>query len=1231
MTYVAKNLFSRITRMPVRLSLVGVCIGLFVFVWIVDASSEFIVSTVSEFGAGTSTNVTITDAGGGNGDAALTLGIETSDQMQISSSSARVFDNAKWLAQTFTAGQNGFLTKIILSLDRNNSSNTDGEVMVEIRTTESGTPTSTVLTSAAMAAVLINKNGETDYHVSFTSPPSMASGTVYAIIVYRSGSGTITADYNWYSGGNSNQYANGGRYEINTGAAHPSWAIQNAGKGDLRFQTFYRAYPATGMLSSSVLDSATSTSRFLTLSWNETLFAGHDITFKARASPFLFNATDILPGWISLGSVNSSIDLSAFFAGSYRYFQWQATFFGTATTTPRLHDVNVSYNRPPLSQSQSIHTNEDALLVITLVGTDLDNDTLFFATSTSPAHGTLGIISGNQMTYTPAQNYVGMDFFDVRASDGTTESPAAAISITIDPVNDAPVVNSVLITPSVPKTNDVLTANINASDIEGDALTYTYQWKKNGADILGATSDTLDLAPRSAGDKGDVIAVEMVALDLSGGVSAPVISSGIIIANTAPAASHESIILNEDTNATSTFSAVDPDSGDILSYEIVTHPDPLLGSLGPISGNEVLYTAMADAHGADSFAYRASDGTDWGDSAAINVSINSVDDFVILDAVGNKIVNELVTLVFTAHATDVDADPETIVYSLVNQPSGAAIDSATGEFSWTPAEDQGPDDYTFEVHAASGGDIDEQSNDEEHITVTVHEVNEMPTVSNVSTSTLINASTTVSVNGQDSDMPANTLSFFIVNAPGHGTAGDFFDTDVNYVPALNYSGFDTFTFRAFDGSAYSTTATATIAVVAPPLAIPAAGTFTQAQSVTLASAGATEIRFTIDDTNPSCTTGTIYTHPISITETDTIRAVACFATFASSVHSFTYTIDWHISSDHIDDLWTNNIFTPVNGLSSSTTAVSVNQHAEINIQMGAGTSTVEIFSGTIITQTGSSTFSASDMNARIVAPDMVVVDSSNTLIASLEWGIPGITLEFSSPITIHIFVGTALNGETLHVRRSVSGTGIWTQEGIVDPATCLVAQGICTFSATKASFYAATTPASVPSSSSGSSSSGGSAASGSSNSGAAALGTSGGSGVSSALAVSVTATAAAQIILLPEIPDAVTEHSPVSEHSAVALNHIPAISPPFVQNQNTESHTKTNEIPPSRETAAIDQIQKTNEREQTSQDAQTPESRSLLAMVGSALTLGTGRIIVAIGVLSVIAGSVLALAWRFLL
>ena len=55
------------------------------------------------------------------------------------------------------------------------------------------------------------------------------------------------------------------------------------------------------------------------------------------------------------------------------------------------------------------------------------------------AHGTLTLQRRRPFTYTPAANYNGPDSFTYKANDGTVDCNVATVTITVTPVNDAPV------------------------------------------------------------------------------------------------------------------------------------------------------------------------------------------------------------------------------------------------------------------------------------------------------------------------------------------------------------------------------------------------------------------------------------------------------------------------------------------------------------------------------------------------------------------------------------------------------------------------------------------------------------------------------------------------------------------------------------------------------------------------------------------------------------------------
>ncbi len=120
-------------------------------------------------------------------------------------------------------------------------------------------------------------------------------------------------------------------------------------------------------------------------------------------------------------------------------------------------------------------------------------------------------------------------------------------------------------------------------------------------------------------------------------------------------------------------------------------------------------------------------------------------------------------LAFTAQATDPDAG-QTLSYSLgVDAPAGAEIEAATGKFTWTPTEEQGPGTYSFAVRATDNGTPPRTA--AQRATVTVGEANRAPVLPpigdrSVGEGTLI----AIDAAAADPDVPANTLAYSL--APG---------------------------------------------------------------------------------------------------------------------------------------------------------------------------------------------------------------------------------------------------------------------------------------------------------------------------------------------------------------------------------------------------------------------------------------------------------------------------------
>ncbi len=84
--------------------------------------------------------------------------------------------------------------------------------------------------------------------------------------------------------------------------------------------------------------------------------------------------------------------------------------------------------------------------------------------------------------------------------------------------NTAPVITSLVLIPSAPRTNDTLRAEVGASDPDfperpgaGQAVALTYEWLRNGVVVPGQAGSMFDLS--QLGDRGDTITVRVTASD----------------------------------------------------------------------------------------------------------------------------------------------------------------------------------------------------------------------------------------------------------------------------------------------------------------------------------------------------------------------------------------------------------------------------------------------------------------------------------------------------------------------------------------------------------------------------------------------------------------------------------------------------------------------------------------------------------------------------------------------
>lgn len=165
--------------------------------------------------------------------------------------------------------------------------------------------------------------------------------------------------------------------------------------------------------------------------------------------------------------------------------------------TWRIKTRMIDVNGPPVPARLQLTTREEVPLSLSLTATDPENEPLTFTIRRPPAHGTL---SGTppQLVYTPAPDFSGVDDFEFRVTDGTSTSKPGLVTITVTPVNDAPVVDDLVLSFVQ---GQPIAFTLPARDADGDSLQYRLVVQPPRG-VLSGTPPTLTWQP-PAGFRGE--------------------------------------------------------------------------------------------------------------------------------------------------------------------------------------------------------------------------------------------------------------------------------------------------------------------------------------------------------------------------------------------------------------------------------------------------------------------------------------------------------------------------------------------------------------------------------------------------------------------------------------------------------------------------------------------------------------------------------------------------------
>ena len=288
--------------------------------------------------------------------------------------------------------------------------------------------------------------------------------------------------------------------------------------------------------------------------------------------------------------------------------------------------------------------------------------------------------------------------------------------------------------------------------------------------------------------------------------------------NDAPVADADAYTVTEDgtltVDAAAGVLAGDTDvEGDTLRAVLVAGPANAESFTLNADGS-FAYTPAADFSGADSFTYRAFDGTDFSDPATVSLTVEANNDAPVADSDAYATDEDNTLAVDAASgvlAGDTDIDGDTLTAMLVTGPAHAEAFTlnADGSFAYAPAADfNGTDSFTY--RAFDGTD----SSDPVTVSLTVNAVNDAPTLAAWSRGT--DEDTPLPLTAADllataADVEGDRLQITLLSDPAHGTL-EVTSSDYLYRPAADFNGTDSFTYRVSDGAANSSVVTVTLTV-----------------------------------------------------------------------------------------------------------------------------------------------------------------------------------------------------------------------------------------------------------------------------------------------------------------------------------------------------------------------------------------------------------------------------------
>jgi len=385
----------------------------------------------------------------------------------------------------------------------------------------------------------------------------------------------------------------------------------------------------------------------------------------------------------------------------------------------------------PVANVDSYDVSEDETLLIDVSNGVLANDTgvsetalLLASLESEVSHGLLELSQDGSFSYTPNENFNGVDTFSYRASGDGAISSAVSVEIIIEPVNDAPLSIEDSFQGSTTANLTVVPPGVLENDLDIDSsllLVETGSIQPEFGTVELSEDGSFVYIPDEEHPGTDQFTY--VAVDSTGARSSEAnVNISLVLQ---PIANDDDYNVDEDNSLTVTVSEIlSNDVDPIPPFDLIAsiETDANHGEVEFDASGSFTYLPYPNYFGEDSFSYRITDPISLGSSTAnITINVTPVPDppNTVMDIFQTDINTDLQGDLLI---NDTDPDSDSLEVILIQNTLNGELElDSSGQFAYTPnPEYSGFDNFTY---VASDGEL---NSDETLVTIEI----ESQTISN---------------------------------------------------------------------------------------------------------------------------------------------------------------------------------------------------------------------------------------------------------------------------------------------------------------------------------------------------------------------------------------------------------------------------------------------------------------------------------------------------------------------